>query len=285
MQVIYIDTLFLINFIINYLILLCTARICGAAAHRLRIALGGIFGGLYAAASVFGALGFLASPFIKIGAGIAMVMIAFGGQKKLLKVILVFFAVAAAFGGAVLAVSLLGGGGITDEGFFMPVTLKVLILSFGASYAVISIVFTAAAKRQCREIDSVTVEREGRSAGFKALRDTGNSLADPITGRSVMVAEASAVAGLFDDDTARILTLIQSETPVQVMEMLGGMKTQTRFLLVPYSAVGSKNGMLLAFFPDKVLVNGKARAEIIVAVSPNSVSENGEYSALIGADE
>ena len=41
--------------------------------------------------------------------------------------------------------------------------------------------------------------------------------------------------------------------------------------------------MLLAFKPDEIKVNGKTKAGMLLALSPNSVSESGAYTALLGA--
>jgi hypothetical protein len=41
--------------------------------------------------------------------------------------------------------------------------------------------------------------------------------------------------------------------------------------------------MLLAFKPDEIVIDGKNTAGMLLALSPNHVSENGTYSALLGA--
>jgi len=50
--VIYLDTLFFLNAVMDYLLLLCSARLAGEQLHRPRMALGAAFGGAYAAAAV-----------------------------------------------------------------------------------------------------------------------------------------------------------------------------------------------------------------------------------------
>ena len=48
--VIYIDLLFLLNFVANYLLLLGSGRMAGAVLYRLRNAVGAALGAVYAAA-------------------------------------------------------------------------------------------------------------------------------------------------------------------------------------------------------------------------------------------
>ena len=44
MTVIYVDTLFLLNVLVDYLLLLCAARLAGEPLKRLRFALGAVLG-------------------------------------------------------------------------------------------------------------------------------------------------------------------------------------------------------------------------------------------------
>lgn len=46
MTVIYVDTLFLLNTMVDYLLLLASARLAGEPLARLRFALGAVLGGL-----------------------------------------------------------------------------------------------------------------------------------------------------------------------------------------------------------------------------------------------
>ena len=67
------------------------------------------------------------------------------------------------------------------------------------------------------------------------------------------------------------------------MEELAALDGGTRFRLIPYSAVGVTGGMLLAFRPDEIVVDGRNKTGMLLALSPNSVSDGGAYTALLGA--
>ena len=69
MDVIYIDRLFFLNLILDYLLLLCSARVCGVRLRRKRYFLAALFGAGFAAASIFPALEFLLLTPVKIAAG------------------------------------------------------------------------------------------------------------------------------------------------------------------------------------------------------------------------
>ena len=129
MDIIYIDRLFFLNLALDYLIVLCSARLCGIRLRRLRYALSAVFGALYAVLSILPALGFLTLAPVKLMCGALMALIAYGGEEKPCRCCLVFFAVSALFGGAVWAISLQNGGGF-GSGAYIPVSLPVLAISF-----------------------------------------------------------------------------------------------------------------------------------------------------------
>jgi stage II sporulation protein GA (sporulation sigma-E factor processing peptidase) len=280
MKVVYADSLFLINLIINYIMLLVTARICTGQMRRLRLIGAAAFGAAYSVAVVLPLTPFLRSPVLRVVVGLLMVLAAFGGKPRLLRHTLVFFAVSVAFGGAVMAASLLTGGGL--NGFLTPVDLKILVLAFIVSYIVMTLVFRRMGRQQSGGIVSLTLRHDGREVEMKALRDTGNGLTDPMTGRSVIVAGVGDVTPLFPSGVRKMVAELRLKDAVKVLEELAPLSSM-RFQLIPYRSVGTSGGMLLAFKPDEILVDGKSRAGMLLALSPNSVSENGTYSALLGA--
>ncbi|SHI07308.1 stage II sporulation protein GA (sporulation sigma-E factor processing peptidase) [Sporobacter termitidis DSM 10068] len=281
MQVVYVDSLFLINIVINYILLLVTAKICAVKTPRLRLLGGAALGAFYAVAAVLPLTVFLTSLLVKVAVGIVMVLCAFGGQARIIRLTLVFFAVSAAFGGAVMAVSLLGGGNINEV--HLSVSLKLLILAFGGGYIVLTLVFRRAAKHRGGGIVTLELRHGGRKVSMRALRDTGNSLTDPMTGRPVIVAGVGDLKPLFAPDILKTVTELRKKDVVHVLEELSVSDKGMRFQLVPYSAVGVTGGMLLAFRPDEIVVDGRNKTGMLLALSPNSVSENGAYSALLGA--
>ena len=74
MTVIYVDTLFLLNALVDYLLLLCAARLAGEPLKRLRFALGAVLGGGYAVAIFLPGLGFLERPACRLAAAVLMVL-------------------------------------------------------------------------------------------------------------------------------------------------------------------------------------------------------------------
>ncbi|MEL4106171.1 sigma-E processing peptidase SpoIIGA [Oscillospiraceae bacterium WX1] len=281
--VIYVDELFLLNCLINYLLLLLTARICSVPSPRLRLFGAAALGGLYAVAAVLPLPNFIVHPIVKASVGVFMVLVSFGGQKKLLRLSLVFFAVAVAFGGAVLAAELLGGGDLLGS-VLTPASLRVLLPAFIITYFVLTLVFRRAARHtKGGGVVALRLRSGDREVSLRALRDTGNALVDPMTGKPVIIAGVGDVKALFPPGLHKTVTALRLKDAVNVLEELCASDKSLRFQLVPYSAVGVPGSMLLAFRPDEVVIDGQNKTGMLLALSPNSVSENGTYAALLGA--
>ena len=284
MTVVYIDSLFLLNFVVNYLLLLAAARLSGAVICRPALAAGAALGGGYAAAVFLPGMGFLVHPLCKLGAAVLMLLCAFGSSRRLLRTGLIFFAVAAAFGGGIFAIELLGGRGLSLKNgiFYSAMDLKLILLSAAGCYVVISLVLRRVGGHTARrELVPAVVTLGERKAMLTALVDTGNTLTDPATNRPVMVAEGEKLSSLFPADAVPGPAALSD--PVSALEHMADGPLRGRCRLLPYQAGGVECGMLLAVRMDRVQVGTEDYGGILVALSPNRLSDGGGYSALIGA--
>lgn len=282
MTVIYVDTLFLLNALVDYLLLLCSARLAGEPLRRLRFALGAALGGGYAVAIFLPGLGFLEHPLCRLAAAALMVLAAFGGSRRLGRQTVIFFALSCAFAGGVLAVSMLGGQGLSlNRGVvYSGMDLKIVLLSAAGCYAALSLLLQKAVKHTSftGELKQVRLELGERAVELTALTDTGNTLTDPVTGRGVMVAEGARLLPLFPPEGRPDSQALRD--PAGALERLTG--AGGRFRLLPYRSVGVDRGLLLAVRVDRAVVDGEDRGAMVVALSPNSVSDGGGYAALLG---
>lgn len=282
MTVVYVDTLFLLNALVDYLLLLCSARLAGEPLERLRFALGAVLGGGYAVAIFLPGLGFLERPLCRLAAAVLMAVAAFGGGRRLGRQTAIFFALSCAFAGGVLAISLVGGTGLSlNRGvIYSGMDLKMVLLSAAGCYAALSLLLQKAGKHVhfTGELKEVRLELGERAVELTALTDTGNTLTDPVTGRGVMVAEGARLEPLFPPEQRPDGAALRD--PAGALEGLtaaGG-----RFRLLPYRSVGVDRGLLLAVRVDRAVVDGEDRGAMVVALSPNPVSDGGGYAALLG---
>ena len=144
---VYVDSVFVLNALMDYLLVLCAARLAGIPLRRRRYLLAGLLGGAYAVAVFLPGLGFLSATPVKLAAGILLALAAYGGEAKLLRLTLLLFAVSCAMAGCVLALGLVAGGGVpmVNGVFYTDVDAKVLLTAAAAAYLVLTVVFRAAA--------------------------------------------------------------------------------------------------------------------------------------------
>lgn len=285
MTVIYVDTLFLLNALVDYLLLLAAARLAGEPLRRWRFALGAALGGLYAVAIFLPGLGFLAHPLCRVASAALMLVVSYGGSCRLLRQGVLFVALTCAFGGGVVAIGLLGGTGLTlGHGvFYSALDLKIVLLSAAVCYGVLTLVFQRLTRHSAADGELVPVKlRLGeRTVALTALVDTGNTLTDPVSGRPVMVAEGERAGPLFPREHRPGPGDLAD--PAAALARLGTGAWRGRFRLLPYRSVGVDRGLLLCVRLDALELDGQGRGPALVALSPNPVSDGGGYQALIGA--
>lgn len=263
MKTVYLDSLILLNFVLDYLLLLLTGQAAGAALCRWRMALAAALGAFYAGAVFLPGWAFLAHPLLRLCAGVVMVLIAYGTCRRLFRLTVLFFAFSAALGGGLYALSLMG----------ITVTLepRYILLLAAIAYCLLSLASRRLARHGPRELKRVVVHLGGRRAGLTALVDSGNTLRDPVTGAGVVVAQGERLASLLPPEA-------DFRDPCRALPAL---KEPGRFRLLPYRSVGVEQGLLLAVRADRVQVNGRDLGARLVALSPTPVSDGGGYDALV----
>lgn len=276
MTVVYVDLLWLLNFMANYLLLLAGGRMAGVLLLRGRMALAAALGAVYAVLLFVPSLEWLAAWPCRIGAGVLMGVLAYGKGRGLLRPTVMFFTAAAALGGTVLGARMLGSGPLTaDNGaLYSHLDLRLLLLLFAVCYFVLSLFFRRTAAQGRGELVALNIRMLGRELGLSALRDTGNTLSDPTTNRPVVVVEFELLAALLPPG-------MEPSSPVEGLERLHEAGIRGGRLL-PYRAVGTEWGLLLALRAEQVQANGKNLGPLLVALSPGPVSDGGCYHGLIG---
>lgn len=276
---VYLDVVFVLNGVVNYLLLRASARLVGSVSKRRRLILAGLFGAAYAMLTFLPAFSFLSGVFWRIGVLVAMLWIAFGMSQRTLCLGAIFLALCLALSGLVLMLSgFLGAEVWLLEGrAFYAIDAGTLILTAGAMYLGLWLVLQGSMAHTGGGIVSARIELFGRMEKLSLLRDSGNTLRDPFTGCAVPVVEWRVFARLLPE----VGQLSVSDAAI-AMEMLHESFPKLSLRLIPYRAVGTQHALLLAVRCDRLCIEGKSQKGIYVAISPTSVSENGTYEGLIG---
>lgn len=270
MDVIYADELFALNALIDYVLLCLSARLASLPRRRGRFALAAALGGAYALGAA--ALPWLNAPGVKLAVSLPLALTAFGGPS-LWRGWAALLATSALFAGTVVALALLGGQTLSG-GTPAHLSLRVLLLAFGVCQGLVRAVLAYLDERRSRPTAEVTLTLGARRVDLRALRDTGNTLCDPLSGTRVLIADANALRPLLPggipgadlSDAAALYRALAREPALS-----------SRLRLVPYAAVGG-GGMLLCVRPDRVVVDG-AEAVLLAAISPTPLAR-GDYNAI-----
>ncbi len=126
-------------------------------------------------------------------------------------------------------------------------------------------------EKQHRDLLPVELSYKQQKISIWALRDTGNTLKDPVSGKPVLVIGPKAACRLTG------LTQRQLENPVETMGVIPGLR------LIPYHSVGMNKGLLLGMKLADTKI-GNWQGSSLVAFAPCGLGERQAYQALTGGN-
>lgn len=252
---VYLDGVILLNFVVDFLLLLGTNRLVGFPPGPGKAAVAAGLGGVYAGGCLLPGFRFLGGSLWRLVSLGLMGGLAFGWNKGALRRTVLFVLLAMALGGVALG---LGRGGFAG----LAAAAAVVCLLCGLGFR------NGAAGETLVPVELAYGEKKMR---LLALRDTGNTLRDPITGQQVLVAEAEVARRLVG------LTEAQLRSPVETVAAgrIPGLR------LIPYRAVGKEQGLLLGLRLPGAKI-GPWKGAAIVAFAPEKIGGDGSYQALTG---
>lgn len=254
---VYIDVLFLVNFMMDSLVLLIVRKILGRNATLKRILAGSAVGAFMTCLVVALPFGgsilkfflfhlFVASLMIVVGLGAADV-------RGFVESYIVLY----------ISSFLLGG-------VFQWLSQYVRYMSIFFAFAVVSYFIVMAIWRYIvylRRIDEfqcrVTFYLDGEEYSWRALIDSGNSLTDPDTGKPVCILEQS------------------------VIEPLLKRRGLAMFSFVPYSSIGNTNGELPTVQLGRICIHRSTEKWVdnpIIGICSQKLSSDGKYQMILNPD-
>lgn len=252
---VYLDLIILLNFMVDYLLLLGTNQLSGFPLAPGRTALAAVLGGIYGGACLLPGFHFLGNSVWRIVSLGGIGLISFGFNTGTFRRCVLFVLLSMALGGI--------AAGMERSGF------STLIFCAVALCFLCMLGFHGRAGE--REYTNVELRMGDKAIHLTALRDTGNMLRDPVTGCSVLVVNARSAYELLG------LTKSQLLSPVETV--YSGQYPGLR--LIPYRSVGQGNGMLAAIRLDHVKI-GKWQGSTLVAFAPEGLDREDGYQALTG---
>lgn len=275
-MVIYADVLFVLNMYVNFFILKLTFALLKVKAAFLRLFLASLLGAAGAFYILLPTTNFLSDILFRLFMSLILILVASGYKniKILLRQVGVFFAASFLYAGVMIGLwavfkikTIAVKGGVV----YMDISPAVLIISTLICYIIISLIrFFTARQAPLANRCSLTITAGQKLVNATAIIDTGHSLTDAITGKSVVVVDSGVAKGLF----GTIPTINDLENC-----------PKSGFRVVPYSAVGG-HGLLVAFTPSKITAkigqNPPLELNLLCAVTDEPLGD--DYSAIISPD-
>lgn len=256
----YIDVLFLVNFMMDYLLLLTAGKMLTCTATHVSIFAGAFLGAIAACAVICIPGHYVLLKFILFHIVINTIMIRTGlkikERKKFLQAYLLLYICAFFLGGVMQFL----GRHVKTAGLF--------VLLAAISYEVMQGAFWMLA--QLRHIQNcrcrVTLYINEIPCTVEALIDTGNQLCDPVTGVPVHVIGSQALPKEWKQQSVQEIRMI------------------------PFRSVGQSGGMIPAIPADKMIVEpGKGKTSIciqkpLIGICREKEVFQGSYQMILNPD-
>ncbi len=297
---IYLDIVILENIVINYLILLVTARFSKNKASSLRLLLGSLLGTAYLVLMILlPDMQVYTTVLSKVLLSIGMVAVTFnfGRLKVFLKTLALFYASTFLFAGAGFALmffkrdwGIMRNGVIMSPVSILDTTWAELLLAVAVTLIILRIVWDALQSRFLREklLVRISIAFDQKAIEVPALVDTGNSLHDPLSNMPVVVVEFTAIKDLLPDDIRNIFEQDTENDLNRVTATISCSNWFSRFRLIPFTSLGKENGMLIGFRPDYIEIgeedDRKGVHDVIVGIYNKALSRNEQYRALMNPE-
>lgn len=275
---VYVDVLFIVNFIVDYVLLCVTSFFIKKKMHIARLLLSSFFGAVYASIIFFATFRAFFIFLLSFIVSVLMIIIAYGADsyKLLFKNTSVFYLVSFVSGGIGFALMSIGNkyssiNFIINSGvFYVNLNAYTLLAIFIFSVTTIhfSLGYIKKQKIKSMYLYDVTIEKNGRSVTDVAFFDTGNFLKDPTSQDSVIIAEWQTISSLFDYSSI-------SECVI---------KNPGEFIYIPCNSLNGTSG-LFAFRPDKVITGELTlTSSIYVGICITSLDKEGAYRMILPND-
>lgn len=261
-MIVYVDVLFIQNFLIDFILILLTMQTLKLNPNFLNITIASLVGAIYVFTKLFSFVEVFSTwPFqIIIAALIMFISIRKRSKSYLIKSTIIFIAYSMLISGACYYIS------TTSNGSLMNISYKNIIITFIIIYLLSYRIVVFYKERSInKELTyEILVHIKDETFSIRGFLDTGNELREPVSNLPVIIVERG---------------------------VLNGIKLNKNDLIyIPFSVVNFSNQKMSGFKADSIeIIKSRDNIEVkknvitkaVVGISENSLSEYGEYNAIL----
>lgn len=269
--VIYLDVLFGMNFLMDFIVLFITNKICKYTATCHRVVIAATFGALWGTFSITipANMKIITNLCTYIPVSFIMIRICMGKNKfrDIFKGVLTLYVITFMLGGILHFLYYYTYAGylikqivLNDAGLFVFIIVSLILLMLLYAQLVRIKVYADKKCSVCCVIDGKKIEMTG-------IVDTGNILKDPFSHKPVCIA--------------------QKECFKNVLNEINDF-TKVKYHYIPFNSVGCKEGLLEVITVDTMYICNEKEKKVIkdtpVGLSSEMLSSQGEYSILVNPE-
>ncbi|SDL76564.1 sigma-E processing peptidase SpoIIGA [Sediminibacillus halophilus] len=291
---IYLDAVWLLNFMLDWMILLLTHYVAKKPHNRLRLILGAFVASILVPLTIYYPDSFLSAWWGKGLYSLLIVWTAFGwyNASSFRNCLVWFYFVSFILGGSLIALHFLIGqqvlasssGLLTFKtGFGDQVSWLFVLIGFPCVWW-----FTknrmdkhAFEKLQLDHIFSISLTFRGKRISAKGYMDSGNSLVDPVTKEPVIICEQSLLLHWFSEEELAAFQEVQENLQLEKLPQAW----EDKIRLVPYQGVGGRSTFMLVFRPDLIETYYENKqivtSRILIGMQFGSLATDGSYHCLL----
>ncbi|WP_231710684.1 sigma-E processing peptidase SpoIIGA [Gracilibacillus suaedae] len=288
MVVVYVEIVWLLNFMIDWMILLLTQSITKHITKWYRLIIASFFGSLIVPISFIFPTFPIDSWILKIVHSLIIIWIAFGFQNVAIyfKLLCSFYFMTFSIGGGLFAIHFLfstedyfsSPGLANDEIHGLFVLIGFPIIFFFTKYRM--------DKHKMQQFQQefyyrVTIKWRGKQVETTGYLDSGNHLVDPFTQTPVIIVDQTILGHWFDEE--EMMELQTSAQNLMEGEILDS--TSNTFRILPFQGVSGQHDFMLAFKPDLLEIHMKdvplANKKVLIGIQFGNLVADNSYHCLL----
>ena len=288
---IYADMVFMINLIMNSIILLLTAWSAGINYKLWRIMIAATLGSCYVLVGLLPGMIMAHYVLVKAIVSLLLILLAFDFRsvRTVLLLLSFFYMIAFIIGGAVA-----GWLYFWQTNYYLGrydlviANLSWTHLLVGSSIGIFLIVISLRrmlSRMSCyTNLHKVRIEYGGRIVELIGMLDTGNGLYTVIGRKPVVLVNQYAIEPILSEQVVAFLKSNNPDVWLANLEKCKDSAWLSRIQVIPYHGIGS-NSMLLAFRPDGFRVSSTVgyidTIDVVVGIYSGTLSKDGTYAVLL----
>ena len=275
---IYIDIVFMTNFLMDYMILRLVGKFLHLDGKRLRCATSAVFGAFVSCLLLYVPFRIILPAAVLIHGGCAFFMAAFAFRLKkgslLAKTILAMYLTAFVTGGICQALE-------AEKNMTVKMFLLFLAVIYGSLYTLTCVADSIRLGR--KNIYPVVLKYQGRIQQSYGFFDTGNLLMDPVCRKPVSVIKQELLGKMISGELTEKLMYIKEEP--EALESTELALLQPHFLR--FRGAGGKEGLLLAVVLEELEIQTPGRVvhvgKPVLAITSEPSALGEEYGILLNS--